>query len=142
MAVEGLCSGVTVMAVEVEGGAEAIGRIGWGGSTAAREVGVEVMGSGAMGSGGEDVCGAEGVAVSSARETRTVEMTRLASMGAGGGAEDVTTARVATSNTGVGAGDSVVAETTSVVSVVAGGGVETAAVDASEVAAAAAICRA
>ena len=103
-------SGVTVIAKEVEGGAEAIGSRSWGGSTAAGVAGVEVMGSGAMGEGGDDVCGAGIVAESSAREPRTVEMTRLASMGAGYGAEDVTTARVATSDTGVGAGGSVVAE--------------------------------
>ena len=105
--------GVTVMV----GGAEAIWRIGWGGSTAAGIAGVDVAGSGAMG-------GAGGVAVSSAREPKTLVMTVVASMGAAGGARDVSTARVATSNVGVGAGGSVVVETTGVVSVVAGGGVE------------------
>ena len=77
-----------------------------------------------MGGGGEDFCGAGGVAVSSARKPRTVVMTAVASMGAAGGAKDVSTARVATSDVGVGVGGSVVVETTSVVSVVAGGGVE------------------
>ena len=38
--------GVTVMAVKVVGGAEAIGRIGLGGSTAASVAGVDVAGRG------------------------------------------------------------------------------------------------
>ena len=55
MAGEELCledekrwSGVTVIAKEVEGGAEAIGSMSWGGSKVAGVAGVEVMGSGAM----------------------------------------------------------------------------------------------
>ena len=77
--------GVMVMAMEVVGGAEAIGRIDWGGSTAAGVAGVDVAGSGAMGGGGEDFCGAGVVAVSSAREPRTEVMTAVALMGAAGG---------------------------------------------------------
>ena len=45
------------------------------------------MGRGAICGGGEDFCGAGRVAVSSAREPRTSEITRVVSM-AGGGADD------------------------------------------------------
>ena len=131
MAGEELCledeerwSGVAVIAKEVEGGAEAIGSRSWGGSTDAGVAGVEVTGSGAMGGGGEDVYGVGGVAVSSAREPKTVDMTAVASMVAAGGAAEVATAGVATSDTGVGVGGSGVEKTTIAVSVVAGGGVD------------------
>ena len=131
--------GVTVMAKEVVGGADAIGRIGWGGSTAAGVAGVDVAGSGAMGGGGEDFCGAGVAAVSSAREPRKEVMTVVASMGGAGGARDVSTARVATSDIGVAVGGSVVVETTMVVSVVAAGGVEVGAVAGAVEAAAASV---
>ena len=101
-----------------------------GGSTTAGVAGVEVIGSGAIGGGGEDVCGAGGVAVSSARLPRTSVMTSEAVSTACGGADVVTTAGVATSDTGVMAGGFEVVETTRVAYVVAGGGVDAAVVDA------------
>ena len=62
--------------------------------------------------------------MSSAREPNTVDMTAVASMGSAGGMEDVASAGVATSDTGVGLGGSGVDATTIVVSVRVVGGVE------------------
>ena len=83
------CSGVRVIAVEDDGGAVEIGSVSWGRlgcSTTASVAAVEVMGRGAIGGGGEDLCGAGRVAESSAREPRTSVMTRKVVSVAGGGA--------------------------------------------------------
>ena len=66
---------------------------------------VAVTGNGAIGGGVDDFCGAGGVAVvSSARESRTVDMTAMASMVGAGGAADVASAGVATLDAGVALG--------------------------------------
>ena len=103
-----LCSGVMVRAVEGVGGAEETGAVSCGrlGSASARGAASTVVGRGTM-VGGEEVSGARGVAVSSAREVRTWDMAAVAVStaseatsevgGVAEGAVGVSTAGVATS---------------------------------------------
>ena len=102
-------------------------------------VGVAVTGNRAIDGGGEDFSGVFGVlVVSLAREPRTVDMTAVASMVGAGGAVDVASAGVATSDIEVGWGGSGVEKTTIAVSVEAVGGVEVGAEAVAEAAAEAA----
>ena len=94
-------------------------------------MGMAVAGSGAICGGSQDVGG-----VSSAREPRTVDMTAVASIRSAGGARDVASAGVATTDTGEGWSGGGVDPTTIVVSVRVLGGVEVGAEAVAEAAAA------